>query len=182
MNTGKRSLIKRVALAAALACAAALLWIGWWNRARAAGPTPTPAPAPVPVIAQGEPQGVGFTRVGDWPWAGSGPSTPFGQGTYVDPGRSQHVPEYRLRVDDVVELLFRRTHEETGPYQLNVGDRLRVELPPSPVGGETLSREVVVQPDGNITLPLLGQVRAAGLPIEELTSSLREQSQKYYKP
>src|SRR5437016_6167688 len=107
MNTAKRSLMKRAALPAALAGAATLLWIGWWNRAGAAGPTPTPAASPASASpAPGSPlppssanYGVSFTHACDWPWAGSGPTTPFGQGTYVEPGRTQHVPEYRLRVD-----------------------------------------------------------------------------------
>jgi polysaccharide export outer membrane protein len=80
-----------------------------------------------------------------------------------------------------VELVFRRTHEETGAYQLNVGDRIRVELPPAPMGGETVNREVVVQPDGNITLPILGQVRAARLTIDNLAASLGQEYKRYYK-
>jgi polysaccharide export outer membrane protein len=116
-----------------------------------------------------------------WPFAGSGPSSPFGQGTYVEPGRIQHVPEYRLRVDDVVELVYRRTHEETGLYRLSVGDRIRVELPPGANGAETVNREVVIQPDGDITLPYLGPVRAARLTLSDLSKSLAKEYERYYK-
>jgi polysaccharide export outer membrane protein len=117
----------------------------------------------------------------EWPFAGTGPGAPFGQGAYVDPGRVQHVPEYRLRVDDVVELVYRRTHEETGLYRLTVGDRIRVELPPGTNGAETVNREVVVQPDGDITLPYLGPVRAARLTLSELSKALAKDYERFYK-
>ena len=119
--------------------------------------------------------------VHEWPFAGNGPPTPFGQGTYVEPGRIQHVPEYRLRVDDVLELVYRRTHEETGVYRLDVGDRIRIELPPPPNNGETVNREVTVQPDGDITLPYLGPVRAARLTFAELTKAIGQEYQRIYK-
>ena len=44
------------------------------------------------------------------------------------------------------------------PYELDVGDVLKVESINSP----NLDREALIQPDGAITLPLLGQVPAAG--------------------
>src|SRR5437773_10574474 len=128
----KRLAAMRLTLVASTILGIVLLCAALWNRAGAAGPTSAQAVAPSPAAPS-----VGWVACGcghEWPRAGSGPTTPFGQGTYVDPGRLQHVPEYRLRVDDVVELVYRRTHEETGPYQLNVGDRLRVELPPAPMG------------------------------------------------
>jgi polysaccharide export outer membrane protein len=170
-----------VALGLSLACA--LSWRGAGaagHASTASGATP-PKATPAPLVAYGA-----LPARPAWPFAGSGYTTPFGQGTYVEPGRLQHVPEYRLRVDDVVELMFRRTHEETGAYQLNVGDELQIELPPPPMADpgkvdETLKRKVVIQPDGNITLPFVGQVRAARLTIDGLAASLAEEYRKYYK-
>ena len=73
------------------------------------------------------------------------------------PRRTAHVPQYRLRVDDVIEFVYRLTREETAaPYELNVGDAIQVES----FTDEKLNRDLLVQPDGTITLPLLGQVRA----------------------
>ena len=102
----------------------------------------------------------------------------FAQGEYVGPHRMMHVPEYRLRVDDTLEFVYRLTREESGAaYELNVGDRVRVES----VTDKELTRELVIQPDGTITLPLLGQVRAAGRSVDELRQALDRDYEQYYK-
>src|SRR5262245_57955157 len=52
----------------------------------------------------------------------------YGQGEYVGPPRFSHVPEYRLRVDDLIDCVFRATREELShAYQLEVGDVLQIE-------------------------------------------------------
>jgi polysaccharide biosynthesis/export protein len=102
----------------------------------------------------------------------------FAQGEYVGPYRDLHVPEYRMRVDDELEFVYRLTRVESNhPYELNVGDQVRVESMTDP----TLDRELVIQPDGMITLRMLGQVRAARRTVTELRDDLEEQYQKYYK-
>lgn len=102
----------------------------------------------------------------------------FAQGEYVGPHRDVHVPEYRLRVDDQLQFVYRLTREETNsPYELNVGDEIRVES----LTDANLDRSLVVQPDGSVTLRLLGQVRAAGRTVDELRGTLEEQYKKYYK-
>jgi polysaccharide export outer membrane protein len=89
-----------------------------------------------------------------------------------------HVPQYRIRVDDVLEFVYRLTREETrGPYKLEVGDQIEIESLTDP----NLDRELVVQPDGTITVRLLGQVRAAHRTVAELTADLEERYKKYYK-
>jgi polysaccharide export outer membrane protein len=59
-------------------------------------------------------------------------------------------------------------------YRLGAGDKLRVEV----YKDQQLSQSLQIRPDGKITLPLIGDVRAAGLtPIElreAITSSLKE--------
>ena len=95
----------------------------------------------------------------------------YAQGEYVGHARTAHVHEYRLRVDDRIAFTFRLTREESSrPYELQVGDTIRVESltgdSNQPAGdsssaqNDSIGRELVVQPDGSISLPLLGQVRA----------------------
>lgn len=113
-----------------------------------------------------------------WTSAGHGPQHPYGQGSYVEPGRTPHVPEYRLRVDDELELVYRITRDETTqPYKLNVGDEIRFES----LTDRTLNRDLVIQPDGTITLLLLGQVKATGRTVAELREELERRYSQYYK-
>lgn len=102
----------------------------------------------------------------------------FAQGEYVGPARAVHVGEYQLRVDDEVVFVFRLTRETSGrPYELNIGDKIRVES----LQDENLDRELMIQPDGTITLRLLGQVPAAGMTIDALRAHLEQLYTKYYK-
>lgn len=114
----------------------------------------------------------------------------FGQGEYIGPHRPHHVTRYRLRVDDQVNLVYRLTRDlDPGEYEFNVGDTLLVE-------GETLTgggggddegnnagfeRNLVILPDGTVTLPLIGQVRAAGRTVQQLRKEIQERSKKWYK-
>jgi len=103
----------------------------------------------------------------------------FAQGEYVGPARSAHVCVYRLRVDDVLQLVYRLSGQVSlRPYRLNIRDRIRVESLSSP---QEVDRDVIIQPDGCITLRLLGQVRAAGHTVEELRQELDEHYQRYIK-
>ncbi len=102
----------------------------------------------------------------------------YAQGEYAGPARISHVPEYRLRVDDELDLVYRLTREEmSGPYHLEVGDEVRVES----FTDLELNRDLLIQPDGTITLRLLGQVNAAGKAVTDLTADLEELYKKYYK-
>jgi len=100
------------------------------------------------------------------------------QGEYVARARSAHVNEYRLRPDDQLDMIYRMTREETSqPYRLNVGDEIRVESLTDP----NLNRDLVVQPDGTITMRLLGQVKATGKTVTQLREDLEKAYVKYYK-
>ena len=102
----------------------------------------------------------------------------YAQGEYVGRARLPHVPIYRLRVDDVLEFVFRVTRDEVAtPYQINVGDEVTVES----ATDAALRRTLVVLSDGTITLPLLGPVRAAELTIQQLRDELEKLYTKYYK-
>jgi polysaccharide export outer membrane protein len=114
----------------------------------------------------------------DWAARRPIPWEMLAQGEYVGPFRDVHVPQYRLRVGDQLEFVYRLTRVESQkPYELNVGDRIRVES----LIDATLDRDLVVQPDGMITLRMLGQVRAARRTVSELQKELEQGYQKYYK-
>jgi len=117
---------------------------------------------------------------GEFGWKATSvvPFQVYAQGEYVGHARLPHVPEYRLRVDDQLEFVYRVTRDETAePYRLNVGDVVDVES----FTDEALNRELVIQPDGTITLRLLGQVKAARLTITQITEKLNKLYLKYYK-
>lgn len=100
------------------------------------------------------------------------------QGEYVARPRLAHVPHYRLRPDDELDFIFRLTRDETTtPYQINVGDEVRIES----FTDRNLDRNLIVQPDGTITLGLLGQVRATHHTVTQLRDELEERYKKFYK-
>ena len=110
--------------------------------------------------------------------AGPIPWQAFAQGEYIGPARSPHVPEYHLRVDDEIEFIYRLTREELShPYQLEVGDSIRIESIIDPA----LNRDVTIQPDGTVDLLLIGEVRVVKRPVQEIRADLNERYQKYYK-
>jgi polysaccharide biosynthesis/export protein len=119
--------------------------------------------------------GCGEQRWNEW---GPIPWQAFQQGEYVGPARLAHVPEYRLRVDDQVEFIYRVTRSDSAkPYRLQTGDVLRIES----LIDTTLNREVTIQSDGTIILPLVGQVKASRLTILDVQKALEERYKKYYK-
>ena len=86
----------------------------------------TPA-APYPIWGVDSAAGRGCGEVG-WDARGMIPWQEFAQGEYVGHARTPHVPEYRVREGDVIAVYYRRTREEISrPYELQVGDRIRVE-------------------------------------------------------
>ncbi|HWB11517.1 MAG TPA: polysaccharide biosynthesis/export family protein [Pirellulales bacterium] len=102
----------------------------------------------------------------------------YAQGEYVGHERLRHVDQYRLRVDDELEFVFRLTRTETStPYQLNVGDEVRIES----LSDATLNRDLVVQPDGYVTLPLINEVRATQHTIPQLRDEIADLYRKFYK-
>ena len=101
----------------------------------------------------------------------------FAHGEYIGPHRPAHVPEYRLRVDDQLTFVYRLTAMTDKPYELSVGDSFQIDS----IADPGISRELVIQPDGSITAPLIGQVKAAGLTIDQLQNRLEELYLKFHK-
>src|SRR4051794_17561065 len=61
--------------------------------------------------------------------------------------------DYRIGIEDVLGLVFWREPDMSG--------------------------DVTVRPDGNVTLPLVGAVKAVGLTPEELKTEIEKAAQKY---
>jgi polysaccharide export outer membrane protein len=129
-----------------------------------------------------------------WDARGCIPWQEFAQGEYVGHARTPHVPEYRLREGDVLAVYYRRTREELArPYELQVGDRIRIEsltAGAAAAGGEAgdvgtagddITRELVIQPDGSITLPLVGEVRATRRSLQSLRDELEERYGEFFR-
>ena len=102
----------------------------------------------------------------------------FAQGEYVGHARSAHLAHYRLRVDDVIDFVFRLTRKPTAhAYRLQVGDRVRIES----FGHADFTSVAIIQPDGSITIPLLGQVHAARATVDQLRKLLEARLSEFYK-
>ncbi|CAN5783979.1 hypothetical protein BH24ACI4_BH24ACI4_18080 [soil metagenome] len=64
---------------------------------------------------------------------------------------------------------------DTSDYRLITGDKLRIEVYKDP----QLSQSLEIRPDGKITLPLLGDVPAAGSTPRELAATLTERLREF---
>lgn len=68
-------------------------------------------------------------------------------------------------------------NEEAFVYKVGVGDKLAVNVWRS----DELSVEVIVRPDGKITLPLIGDVDVKEKTVDELTIEITESLQSYVR-
>jgi len=148
-----------------------------WEMIGPPGPMLSPAdPNPIPAVDCVNHCPPGYEAT----WRAVGPVWGFqewAQGEYVGRARIAHVPTYRLRVDDQLEFVFRVTRNEIArPYKLNVGDEVMIES----TNEAELRRTLVVLPDGTLTLPLLGSVRAAQVSVHDLREDLNKRYEKYY--
>lgn len=101
----------------------------------------------------------------------------FSYGEYIGPHRTPHVPEYRLRVDDQLEFVFYLTRRQSAtPYRVFVGDVIRIS---SATDADINQREITVLSDGMVSLPLIGQVRAAQKSVSDLQDELNELYSKF---
>ena len=118
-----------------------------------------------------------------WQCPYDAPFSLYGPGEYAGPARIQRIAEYRLRSGDVVEFTFLSVGYRTdGAYRLVVGDELLIESgSDEEITRGTLERGLTIQPDGTITLRLIGQVHAAGQTIEQLRAVLNEKYEEFFE-
>lgn len=105
-----------------------------------------------------------------------------GPGQYAGPARSLRLNEYRLRSGDTIQFLFLITAlKSAGSYRLVVGDELLIE---SEADAELkrgdLEHGLKIQPDGTITLRLIGQIHAAGQTVDQLREVVEEKYTEFY--
>jgi len=112
-----------------------------------------------------------------WNAWGPIPWQAFGQGEYVGPSRLPHVQEYRLRVDDLIEFVFRLRRDEVNrPYLIDVGDEIQIDS----LIDDKLNRNVIVHPDGTADFMLLGPVKVSRRTVDEIRNDLNERYKKFY--
>jgi polysaccharide export outer membrane protein len=66
-------------------------------------------------------------------------------------------------------------HEEISPYVLGPGDVLDISV----WKHENLQRKATILPDGTISFPLIGQLRASGKTVSELKKEVEERISRY---
>ncbi|KAA5547357.1 sugar ABC transporter substrate-binding protein [Roseiconus nitratireducens] len=106
----------------------------------------------------------------------------YGPGGYAGPSRFAHLGEYRLRPGDQLQIIYLITRrQDVGEYRLMPGDEVLIEsIADQDLTRGTLERGLAVQPDGTITVRLLGQIPAAGLTIAQLRQLLEARYKKLY--
>lgn len=101
---------------------------------------------------------------------------PLAHGEYIGPVRLPAVDNYRVRTGDRLRFTYILSHERlSDSYPLHVGDELQISSITDPsikVGDLVSGRGVAIQPDGTLTLPLIGQVAASGKTISQLRRNL----------
>lgn len=76
-----------------------------------------------------------------------------------------------MLLGSLLTLMFVTTTAMAQEYRVKSGDILRIEV----IEDASLNRTVLVSPDGRISLPGAGAVRAAGLTIEQIQAALTAQ-------
>lgn len=106
----------------------------------------------------------------------------YGPGGYAGPPRLAHLSEYRLRPGDTLQVLYLITRRQArGEYRLTPGDEVLIEsVSDEDLQRGTLENGLVIQPDGTITVRLLGQVQAGGLTVRQLRELLERKYRKLY--
>jgi protein involved in polysaccharide export with SLBB domain len=118
-----------------------------------------------------------------WQCPHDAPFNFYGPGEYAGPARVTRIPEYRLRTGDEIQLTFVVVPQKTdGDYRLVVGDELLIEAEADErLTRGTLTKGLTIQPDGTITLRLIGQVHAAGQSITQLRELLERKYKEFYE-
>jgi polysaccharide export outer membrane protein len=97
----------------------------------------------------------------------------FDQGTY--PSQSGLFEDYRIATGDVLDVLFQiQTWLRKDSFPILIDYTISVKFEHAPELNETQ----VVQPDGKISLPYLGEVVVADKSVAELTDELKDRYSK----
>jgi len=82
-----------------------------------------------------------------------------------------------LAVIAMLQILSWSASAQEPRYTLQPGDTIEVSVLQDP----TLNRQIVIGPDGTISFPLAGHIRAGGLTIEALESTIAKKISKNYQ-
>ncbi|MBI4698541.1 MAG: polysaccharide biosynthesis/export family protein [Nitrospirae bacterium] len=93
-------------------------------------------------------------------------------------GLTEGLTEYRLTPGDVLEIMYHiNSSVESNDYKLGVNDVLEIEFFYHP----NMNRTLTIRPDGRITLPKKGDIKAAGLTTAELASFIQNAFEDMFK-
>lgn len=103
-----------------------------------------------------------------------GNEVPVGKTTFSfsqKEGAYDLFPEYRIAPGDVLDVLFQiRTWVKKEEFKLAIDHTIKVQFVYAP----ELDSTQKVRPDGNITLPYLGDIYVVGKTVDELTEELKK--------
>lgn len=98
-------------------------------------------------------------------------------GPVTPPGIQEINPAYLVGPGDILELtLLTLPGASTELYRLQVGDTLLMEFHRN----EHLNRNLYIRPDGMVTVPYAGEVKAAGSTVGALALELRKKLGAYF--
>ncbi len=92
---------------------------------------------------------------------------------YKEGNFNRTFPEYYISAGDILDVLFHiQTHFSDKSYQFKLenDNKIFIKFAYTP----ELNEEQYIRPDGTISLPILGEVEAAGKTVIELQKELRE--------
>jgi len=106
----------------------------------------------------------------------------YGPGGYTGPARMRHLAKYHVRPGDQLQMVYLVTRrQDAGQYRLMPGDQVSIEsIADEDLDRGTLESGLLIQPDGSITVRLLGQVQAAGLTVPGLRDLLEREYKAFY--
>ena len=86
----------------------------------------------------------------------------------VGEGLLRGTGTYRLQPGDRVEVFYHTSNQRLRPYRIGIGDELELDFD----FNRDLNRQMVVRPDGMISLPGKGEIRALGQTPAELSTQI----------
>lgn len=86
----------------------------------------------------------------------------------VGDGLLRGTGTYRLQPGDRVEVFYHADNQRLRPYRIGIGDELELDFD----FNRDLNRQMMVRPDGMISLPGKGELRAIGLTPADLSAAV----------